>query len=76
MTKDLENIIEQPKKELKETDNLDNLLTLDEINAIRNSNDPQNEALFLLKKKCYELIEENRKIKERIAVAKKIINEF
>jgi hypothetical protein len=58
---------------MSELNNLDNLLTLVEINTIYNSNKPEEEAIFLLKKKCYELIEENRKIKERIAVAKKII---
>lgn len=60
---------------MSELNNLDNLLTLVEINTIYNSDKPEEEAIFLLKKKCYELIEENRKIKERIAVAKKIINQ-
>lgn len=61
---------------MKEIRNLDNLLTLDEINAIHNSNEPENEAIFLLKKKCYELVEENRRIKERIVALKKLTNEL
>lgn len=61
---------------MSELNNLDNLLTLVEINTIYNSDKPEEEAIFLLKKKCYELIEENRKIKERLAKAKEIINQL
>lgn len=44
---------------MSELNNLHSLLTLDEINAIYNSNYPEDEAVFLLKKKCHGLIKKN-----------------
>lgn len=61
---------------MSELNNLDSLLTLEEVNAVYNSNNPEEEAIFLLKKKCYELIEKNRKLKEQVAMVKKVIDQL